>query len=35
MLADLDFAEAQLANPTSTEIVALNVNATSDGLDRC
>ena len=30
MLADLDFAEAQLANPTATEIEALNVNASSD-----
>ena len=30
MLADIDFAEGQLANPTSTEIMALNVNDDSD-----
>ena len=30
MLVDLDFAEAQLGNPTKAEIEALNVNATSD-----
>ena len=30
MLADIDFAEGQLANPTSTGIMALNVNDDSD-----